>query len=118
MIREFLLFSVAGCALLCGGCRPDAAGRGALLLWYDEPAARWEQTLPLGNGRLGAMPDGGIVRETLVLNDITMWSGCEQPTSNPDALAALPRIRQLLLEGRNLEAQELMYRRFVCSGGG
>lgn len=118
MIRTLFLLSLAACAALSGGCGPAGADRGALLLWYDEPAVRWEQTLPLGNGRLGAMPDGGIARETVVLNDITMWSGCEQPTANPDALAALPRIRQLLLAGRNLEAQDLMYRRFVCRGGG
>lgn len=41
-------------------------------LWYDEPAAQWEETLPLGNGRLGMMPDGGIGKEHIVLNEISM----------------------------------------------
>ena len=82
-------------------------------LWYDEPAAQWEETLPLGNGRLGMMPDGGIAREHIVLNDISMWSGSEADYRNPQASESLPRIRQLLFEGKNKEAQELMYTNFV-----
>lgn len=105
-------------ALAAGGCACRGGGHDPLTLWYDAPAARWEATLPLGNGRLGAMPDGGTAAERIVLNEITLWSGAEQDTANPDALDALPRIRELLLAGRNLEAQELMYRRFVCRGGG
>ena len=62
--------------------------------------------MPLGNGRLGMMPDGGVVQETIVLNDITMWSGSFQDTRNPEALKYLPEIRRLLLEGKNDEAQD------------
>ena len=82
-------------------------------LYYNTPAQIWEETLPLGNGRLGLMPDGGIRHEQLVLNEISLWSGCEADYSNPHAADSLPRIRQLLFEGRNREAQELMYRSFV-----
>jgi len=85
----------------------------SLTLWYDEPAAQWEETLPLGNGRLGMMPDGGIEREHIVLNEISMWSGSEADYRNPKAAESLPAIRQLLLEGKNKEAQELMYTSFV-----
>lgn len=46
-------------------------------LYYRAPAAIWEETLPLGNGRLGMMPDGGVSREHIVLNEISMWSGGE-----------------------------------------
>lgn len=74
--------------------------------------------MPLGNGRLGMMPDGGVVQETIVLNDITMWSGSFQDTRNPEALKYLPEIRRLLLEGKNDEAQELMYKHFACGGQG
>lgn len=109
---------VAFLVLAAGGCAGPKGGHDALTLWYDAPAARWEAALPLGNGRLGAMPDGGTACERIVLNEISLWSGAEQDTANPDALDALPRIRELLLAGRNLEAQELMYRRFVCRGGG
>ena len=83
------------------------------ILWYDEPASIWEETLPLGNGRLGMMPDGGIEEERIVLNEISMWSGSEADYANPDAAESLPEIRALLLEGKNAEAQEVMYKRFV-----
>lgn len=83
------------------------------IIWFDEPATAWEETLPLGNGRLGLMPDGGIGKETIVLNEITMWSGCEIDYSNPDAAESLPEIRELLLQGKNAEAQDVMYNRFV-----
>ncbi len=82
-------------------------------LWYTSPASIWEETLPLGNGRLGMMPDGGISREHIVLNEISLWSGSEADYRNPEAAKSLPEIRQLLFEGKNLEAQELMYRSFV-----
>src|SRR5882724_3737830 len=70
-----------------------------LRLWYDKPAQVWEETLPLGNGRLGMMPDGGIMKENIVLNDITLWSGSQQDANNYDAYKVLPQIRKLLVEG-------------------
>lgn len=87
-------------------------------LWYEQPAVKWEETLPLGNGRKGIMPDGGIREETLVLNDITLWSGGVQDPNNPDAAQHLPEIQRLLFEGRNDEAQALVYKTFVCKGSG
>lgn len=102
-------------ALAWGGCTVSEADDLDLL--YYCPATIWEETLPLGNGHLGMMPDGGIARERIVLNEESMWSGSEHDTRNPDALAALPGIRRLLLAGRNLEAQELMYDRFTCTKG-
>lgn len=82
-------------------------------LYYTAPATIWEETLPLGNGRLGMMPDGGIGREHIVLNEISLWSGMEANYGNPDASRSLPAIRQLLFDGKNKEAQELMYSSFV-----
>lgn len=89
-----------------------------LTILFSRPAASWEETLPLGNGRLGMMPDGGIEVENIVLNDITYWSGWEADYSNPKALEALPEIRRLLLEGKNYDAQRLMYETFTCSNKG
>ena len=83
------------------------------LLFYTAPAMQWEETLPLGNGRLGMMPDGGIERERIVLNEISMWSGSVADYGNPEASKCLPVIQQLLFEGKNREAQELMYESFV-----
>ncbi len=103
---------------LVPACNAADDGNEGLELFYDAPAEIWEETLPLGNGRLGAMPDGGVRHERIVLNEESMWSGSEFDAGNPDALKALSEIRRLLLEGRNLEAQDLMYRRFVCANGG
>lgn len=89
-----------------------------LLLRYNTPAHLWEETLPLGNGRIGAMPDGGVFHENVTLNDISMWSGTYDDTRNPEALKHLPEIRRLLLEGKNDEAQKVMYRYFACGGKG
>ena len=87
-------------------------------VWFDAPAGFWEASLPLGNGRIGMMPDGGVNEENIVLNDITYWSGWEADYSNPKALEALPEIRRLLQEGRNYEAQNLMYESFTCGNKG
>lgn len=89
-----------------------------LRLWYNRPAKVWEETVPLGNGRLGMTPDGGINQEKIVLNDITLWSGAPQDANNYEAYKQLPAIRQLLAEGKNNEAQALMDKSFVCTGKG
>lgn len=94
------------------------AQQKALRLWYDKPAKLWEETLPLGNGRLGMTPDGGLTNEKIVLNDITLWSGSEQDANNYEAHKSLPAIRKLILEGKNDEAQALVNRDFVCKGPG
>ena len=88
------------------------------VLWYNAPANQWEETLPLGNGRLGMMPDGGIIKESIVLNDITLWSGSPQDANNYEANKYLPEIRRLLKAGRNDEAQRLISEHFVCKGPG
>lgn len=87
-------------------------------LRYDKPAKAWEETLPLGNGRLGMMPDGGVQTEKIVLNDITLWSGAPQDANNYEAYKQLPAIQQLLKDGKNDEAQALMDKDFICTGKG
>ncbi|MDB5110933.1 MAG: hypothetical protein JWR67_2047, partial [Mucilaginibacter sp.] len=89
-----------------------------LKLWYDKPASQWEETLPLGNGRLGMMPDGGITKENIVLNDITLWSGAPQDANNYEAYKSLPEIRKLIAEGKNDIAQSLINKNFICKGVG
>lgn len=89
-----------------------------LLLSYSSPATIWQESLPVGNGRLGAMPWGGVESERIVLNEESMWCGSPQQTANPKAVGYLPKIRELLLEGCNLEAQRVMYEHFTCAGEG
>ena len=78
-----------------------------LKLWYDGPATQWVEALPLGNGRIGAMVFGDPVHEQFQLNEETVWGGSPYNNTNPKAKDALPRIRQLIFEGKNKEAQEL-----------
>lgn len=78
-----------------------------LKLWYDQPASRWVEALPIGNGRLGAMVFGAPQHEEFQLNEETIWGGSPHNNTNPNAKDALSRIRQLIFEGKNKEAQEL-----------
>ena len=79
-------------------------------LWYRQPARNWNETLPIGNGRLGAMVYGGNSQEILQLNEETVWAGHSIDRTNPAALEALPKIRELLFAGRNNEAADLAVR--------
>ncbi|MBO4316030.1 MAG: glycoside hydrolase family 95 protein, partial [Prevotella sp.] len=89
-----------------------------IVMVFDQPAEIWEECIPLGNGHLGMMPDGNPFHETITLNDITLWSGAPSDDSNPLARESLPQIQQLLKEGKNNEAQQLMYETFTCGGEG
>lgn len=114
IIMKLRLIYIACLALFSAGCtKTNCQSSPEHTISFDNPASIWEETLPLGNGRLGMMPDGGTGTERIVLNEISMWSGCEADYSNPDAAASLPTIRELLLKGKNAQAQEVMYERFV-----
>lgn len=78
----------------------------ALKLWYTAPAgATWENALPVGNGFLGAMVYGNVEKETIQLNEHSVWSGSPNRNDNPAALNALPEIRKLIFEGKQKEAE-------------
>jgi len=76
-------------------------------LWYDKPAQVWTEALPLGNGRLGAMVFGNPGTEQIQLNEATIWAGRPNNNANPDALQAIPKVRELVFAGKYLEAQTL-----------
>jgi alpha-L-fucosidase 2 len=78
------------------------------LLWYDQPAARWVEALPVGNGRMGAMIFGGVSQERLQLNEGTLWAGGPYDPVNPEAKEALPQVRQWVNEGKYREATKLI----------
>ena len=99
-------------ALSCFAASPDSR------IWLDKPASDFTQSLPLGNGRLGAMIFGGVREERIVLNEGTLWSGARQDADREDAARYLPEIRKLLLEGRNAEAEKMVYAHFTCKGAG
>lgn len=79
-----------------------------LKLWYRQPAgATWENALPIGNGRLGAMVYGNVSRETIQLNEHTLWSGSPNRNDNQMALDSLGVLRQLIFDGKYKEAERL-----------
>jgi alpha-L-fucosidase 2 len=76
-------------------------------LRYNKPAKDWNEALPVGGGRLGAMIFGGVERERLQLNEDTLWSGSPQEWNRPEAAEKLPEIRRLVAEGKYEEADML-----------
>ncbi len=78
-----------------------------MTLWYRQPSRQWDHSLPLGNGRLGAMVFGGISSERIQLNEDTVWSGGERDTINPESLKYIGLIRELLFQGKPREAELL-----------
>jgi alpha-L-fucosidase 2 len=76
-------------------------------LWFDHGAAGWDEALPIGNGRLAAMVFGGVAQEHLQLNEETIYAGSRRNRVNPEARAAVPVVRRLLLEGKVKEAEAL-----------
>ena len=75
-------------------------------LWYRQPAADWNEALPVGNGRIGAMVFGNPWKETIQINEESLWGGCPQD-GNADAAAVMPEFRELLLGGNVSEAFKL-----------
>ena len=77
-------------------------------LWYDAPAKVWEEALPLGNGRMGAMVFGKPGKEQIQVNEESIWDGRKKNRINPDAKKMLPKIRELILDGQIEEAEKIM----------
>ena len=111
----FLLCLVAAAGQQNAGV---SGGSPDLVMWFDTPARQFTQSLPLGNGRLGAMVFGGVDEERVILNESSLWSGSPQDADRPDAARHLPEIRRLLIEGKNVEAEKLVYAHFTCRGPG
>ncbi len=76
-------------------------------LWYKNPAHDWNEALPIGNGRLGAMVFGGVERERLQLNEDSVWYGEPIDRNNKDAKPNLDEIRRMIFEGKISQAERL-----------
>src|SRR5512137_953460 len=121
-------------ALIVGGlaCTARAPQGDPVRIWYAQPAdasapdarsgwqndGEWLKALPVGNGFLGAMVFGDVVRERLQLNEKGVWSGSPDDNDNPAAYASLGEIRRLLFEGKYKEATDLTLKTQVCKGAG
>ena len=78
--------------------------KGQMDLYYDHPASIWEETLPIGNGKLGGMIWGGVQEELIGLNEESLWSGYEREKNNPHAFDSLSEVRELVFQGKCYEA--------------
>ena len=107
-------FLTIGLGLLFG----IAAQASEYRLWYNRPAQTWTQALPVGNGTLGGMVYGAPAVERIQLNEETIWAGQPNQVLNPEAKENLPRVRQLIFEGRYAEAQELANQKVMPVGAG
>lgn len=87
------------------------------VLWYDSPAKYWEEALPLGNGRLGAMVYGDPVNEEIQLNEETVSAGSPYKNYNSEAKEALPAIRKLIFDGNYAEAQLMAGEKILSRNG-
>lgn len=108
-IGQSLLFAMSGTA--------DAQSSD-IQLYFKKPAASFQEALPLGNGRLGALIGGNPSKDKITLNEISLWSGGVQDADNENAHNYLKPIQDYLKKGQNKEAQELLQKQFVAKGAG
>lgn len=109
-MRNIKCMSCFGAALVLffAGCQSSGERRQAMELWYEQPAGEWMESLPIGNGRLGAMTYGGVGEETIALNESTMWSGEYNENQNkPFGRAKLDELRKLFFDGKLSEGNRV-----------
>lgn len=82
-------------------------------LWYQAPAKHWLEALPIGNSHLGGMVYGGTLDENIQLNEETFWSGGPYQNNSTKSLASLPKVRELIFNGREEEAAALINQDFI-----
>lgn len=103
-VKQIILFVLLS---ILFGTTINAQQNNALVLWYKQPAAIWNDALPVGNGRLGAMVFGRVTNERIQLNEESLWAGRNIDVNNPKAKTHLKEIQQLLLNDENEKAEEL-----------
>ncbi len=111
MKKLFSLFAIAIAMMACA--QPAKVAGDQERLWYDAPAGRWLEALPLGNGQMAAMVFGGIADETIQLNESTFWSGSPHDNNSKTSLEHLDEVRQLIYAGREEEAEALINKEFI-----
>src|ERR1043165_7912027 len=86
-----------------------------LMLWYAQPAQKWEEALPIGSGRLGAMVFGGVTEERIQFNEDTLWAGKPRDYVRDGAGDVLPELRRLVFAGKEKEAAALAREKFLSN---
>ena len=117
--RDFLKVSSVAAAISVAektafASGPSSPATADLKLWYAQPASNWNQALPIGNGRLGAMVFGGVDIERIQINEDTIWAGEKRDRNNPEGGKQLAEVRRLLFAGRAKEAEVLAERAIIA----
>ena len=98
------------CLLLLFGC--NTIPKQERTLWYNTPAETWNEALPIGNGRIGAMVFGRPETERIQLNDDSMWPGSPEWGNPPGLPEDLKKIRELLMAGNHVSADKMVIDKF------
>ena len=107
MKKSFIYYLSTLCLTLLLSCQQKDETTKEQLLWYDQPASKWEEALPIGNGRLGAMIFGHPFQECIQVNEESLWSGAPINSNNPKAIHNLNKIRELILSHQYQAAKKL-----------
>lgn len=108
MIHKTLLAGILFAMILFSCSEKKGSDNGnSLKLWYNQPAGVWEEALPVGNGRLGAMVFGNPLTERIQLNEESIWAGSRINNNNPASLANLKKLQNAIFESRYKDAAEI-----------
>lgn len=110
-LKSTLLFLIL--AVICSTSISAKESPNYLKLWYNKPAQKWTEALPVGNGRLGAMIFGGVENDRIQFNEETLWTGAPNDYAHKGASKYLAQIRQLLADGKQKEAEDLAMAEFM-----
>ena len=107
MRKHFTYFLSIFCLIFLLSCQQKSETIKEQSLWYNQPASTWEEALPIGNGRLGAMIFGHPFQECIQVNEESLWSGAPINSNNPKAILNLDKIRELILNHQYQAAKKL-----------
>ena len=113
MKNTLLVLAMLLCSLLSNAQSSKLPKPNPLRLWYTQSATIWEEALPIGNGRLGAMVFGGVEEDHIQFNEETLWTGAPNDYAHPGASNYLGKIRELLWQGKQGEAEKLAMDKFM-----
>ena len=112
MEKRWLTFVLMACCLVSAMTARDVKTDNSTRLWYDAPADHWLEALPIGNSHMGAMVYGGAKEENIQLNEETFWSGGPHNNNSNKSLALLPEVRQLIFDGKEEAAADVINKNF------
>ncbi len=112
-MKLFFIISLLLIFPALSGYSTQIENQSNLKLWYNKPAQKWTEALPIGNGRLGAMIFGGVENDRIQFNEETLWTGAPNDYAHKGASKYLAQIRQLLADGKQKEAEDLAMAEFM-----